>query len=140
MKKMFRMVEIKEKDFINIIKEDGITVSQDKNYFQEGNVVIFEGHRFFIVTKNNFVRNLKIKVPDYLRILFFLPFPILYFSVNYKEISILGALLVLGLSLFITYLADYFYSLIHTTKENKLKRKVAEVLKDYVLKENQINV
>lgn len=36
MKKMFRMVEINEKDFINIIEVDGITVSEDKNSFQEG--------------------------------------------------------------------------------------------------------
>lgn len=43
-------------------------------------------------------------------------------------------LFILGLSLFITYLADYFYLWIYSSKENKLKRKVAEVLKDYVLK------
>lgn len=192
MKKTFKMVGIKENDFIDTLTENDFLVKQDKSIFKEGNYIVFNKRHFTIEKgEDEVVNQVIIKAPNYLRIFFYIFFPLIqivkiFTNLEEKRIDLLLALVSIVCLLFIysfynkflrkntgwllflfiifytslksnrelppeiidifdlictfwvgfimVLLIDFIYSILFSLTIKKLKRKIAEVLKDYVLK------
>lgn len=186
------MVGIKESDFIDTLTENDFIVKQDKSIFKDGNYIVFNNRNFTVEkNENEIVNQVRIKAPNYLRIFFYIFFPLLqivkiFTDLEEKRIDLLLSLMSIIclvfifsfynkflrknmgwlLFLFIIFytslksnrelppeiidvfdliytfwigfimvlLIDFIYSILFSLTIKKLKRKIAEVLKDYVLK------
>lgn len=149
MRKTFKLLEIEEKEFIELLKSKGFKIRSDKNLFYDGYFISYDNNRYYISTRNKYkkesnrarqlkiVKDLKIKISDFYRlsvffVLLFSFILLVYDKISFSITDIIFLLISFLILLSLTYITDYVYYIFHWSTESKFKRKIAEVLKEYV--------
>lgn len=140
MAKSFKMVGISERDFINILKKNKISVIPEYGLFTNGNYIDYKNIRLSIKEKNGYVKELRTKAPDYFIYiyLFVISFYIYLklkkpvFFIQNSSIFTIFLFLLLGLSALLLILYKPIVSMYYEADYGELRRKIAEVLIAYV--------